>query len=275
MASFIESWFFKRLKNFILGAGASVVLVGALFKILHWNYADEMLMVGMFTEAFIFLLMGVLPPHKDYYWEKIYPQLDIAPDVEHKKKSSSVQKVEEKQSVTQQLDKMLEEAKIESKLLERLGSNLEKLGTNIEKLNEVTDAGAATQEYTVRAQEAAASLTEMKNAYDEATSAVTELSAASSETKNYHEQVQMVSKNLAALNAVYELELQDTNNHLKAMNKFYGSLSEAMGNLDDSVADTKIYKDEIASLSKNLSQLNGIYGNMLSAMTFQQPKQPQ
>ncbi len=147
MASFIHSWFFARLKNFILGAGASVVLVGALFKILHWEGADIMLQIGMFTEAFIFLLLGVLPPHKDYHWEKIYPGLDIAPDVEYKKKTG-LAKGEAKGTVTQQLDKMLEEAKVEKELIHRLGTNLQRFGENLEKLNDVTDAGAATQEYS-------------------------------------------------------------------------------------------------------------------------------
>ena len=273
MASFIESWAFKRVKNFLIGAGAAVVLIGALFKILHWEGADIMLMVGMFTEAFIFLFLGVLPPHKDYYWEKIYPHLDQAPDEDVHQKTS-IKKVESKESVTQQLDKMLEEAKVESQLIERLGTNLKRLGDNIEKLNDVTDAGAATHEYSQKAKEASVALGEMKNAYASATAAVQELSAISGDTKNYHEQVQLVSKNLASLNAVYELELQDTNNHLKAMNRFYGNLSEAMSNLNESVDDTKKYKEEIAVLSKNLGQLNSIYGNMLSAMSFR-PQQQQ
>lgn len=272
MANFIESTFFKRLKNFLIGAAASVVMVGALFKITHKAGADLMLTVGLLTEGFIFLFLGILPPHKDYYWEKIYPQLDIAPDIEHKKKSK-IAKLEDKGTITQQLDKMLEDAKIESQVIERLGENLSKLGDNIAKLNDVTDAGVATNEYSQSAKEAAEALNNMKTAYNKATTAVSELSEISSETKNYHEQVQLVSKNLAQLNAVYELELQDTNSHLKAMNKFYGSLSQAMNNLNESVDDTMKYKSEIGTLSKNLTQLNQVYGNMLSAMSFgQNPK---
>jgi gliding motility-associated protein GldL len=80
--------------------------------------------------------------------------------------------------------------------------------------------------------------------------------------------VQLVSKNLAQLNAIYELELQDTNSHLKTMNKFYGSITQAMNNLTESVEDTKRYKTEISDLAKNLSNLNQVYGNMLSAMTM-------
>ena len=70
MSAFFESDRFKRIKNLIIGVGASVVLIGALFKIMHWEGADFMLMVGMLTEAVLFLMLGILPPHKDYYWEK-------------------------------------------------------------------------------------------------------------------------------------------------------------------------------------------------------------
>ena len=265
MSSVIESRQFKYTKNLILGCGASVVMVGALFKILHWSGADLMLMVGMFTEAFIFALLGLLPPEPTYYWEKIYPNLDEAPDHEHKKRTKALGAG--KGTISQQLDKMLEDAKVETQLIERLGTNLQKFGENLEKMNDVVDAGAATNEYSARAKEATVALTEMQRAYTDAASAVSELSKVSQDTKGYHEQVQLVSKNLAALNAVYELELQDTHNHLKAMNKFYGSLSSAMDNMNASVGDAIKYKEEIAHLSHNLSELNKVYGNMLSAMT--------
>ena len=74
--SFIHSSKFAYIKNLIIGLGASVVLVGALFKIQSWPYASQMLTVGLVTEALLFLMLGVLPPHKDYYWEQLYPGLD-------------------------------------------------------------------------------------------------------------------------------------------------------------------------------------------------------
>ena len=70
---FFETERGKRLKNLIIGVGASVVLLGALFKLQHWEFASELLIIGMCTEAFIFALLGILPPHKDYYWELIVP----------------------------------------------------------------------------------------------------------------------------------------------------------------------------------------------------------
>ena len=268
LAHFFESDRGKRIKNLIIGLGASVVLMGALFKLMHWPFASEMLIAGMVTEAFIFALLGVLPPHKDYYWEKIYPEIDIAPDEEdlkaaHKK---ALHGGSGSSGITAQLDRALDEGKVEPELVKRLGENLKKLGENIEKMNQLGDAGAATKDYSDKAREAAAALGSMKTAYQGAAEAMGKLQAAQSDTVKYHEQVQLVSKNLAQLNAIYELELQDTNNHLKAMNKFYGSLSTAMTNLDESVEDTKKYRTEMSGLAKNLSTLNNVYGNMLSAM---------
>jgi gliding motility-associated protein GldL len=89
---------------------------------------------------------------------------------------------------------------------------------------------------------------------------------ASESSKQFHTQVQSLTKNLSSLNAIYELELQDTNNHLKAMNNFFGNLTAVSESMQGSVADAKKAQEQIGALANNLTKLNGIYGNMLSAM---------
>ena len=89
---------------------------------------------------------------------------------------------------------------------------------------------------------------------------------ASESTKQFHNQVQVLSKNLGSLNAIYEVELQDTNNHLKAMNNFYGNLAKASEAMQTSVEDATKTKEQIAALATNLTKSNQVYGNMLSAM---------
>jgi gliding motility-associated protein GldL len=86
------------------------------------------------------------------------------------------------------------------------------------------------------------------------------------DSKAYHDQVNKLAKNLGSLNAVYELELQDSSAHLKSMNKFYQNLALTMNNFNESLDDSKQFKDEVGRLAKNLSSLNAIYGNMLTAM---------
>ena len=76
MAIYKQNWF-KYAKNLVIGVGASVVMIGALFKILSLEGGDQMLTAGLVTEAFLFLLLGLIPPDKDYYWEKLYQVGDM------------------------------------------------------------------------------------------------------------------------------------------------------------------------------------------------------
>ncbi|MEO7174562.1 MAG: gliding motility protein GldL, partial [Saprospiraceae bacterium] len=73
MATFTKTNSFKYFKNLAIGVGASIVLLGALFKIESWEGGSLMLIIGMTTEAIIFLFLGLIPPEKDYYWDKLYP----------------------------------------------------------------------------------------------------------------------------------------------------------------------------------------------------------
>jgi gliding motility-associated protein GldL len=106
----------------------------------------------------------------------------------------------------------------------------------------------------------------MKDAYVGAANSMQHFNSAAEGTKQFHEQVQVLTKNLSSLNTIYELELQDTNNHLKAMNQFYSNLVQASQAMEGSVGDAKKAHDQIALLANNLGRLNTIYGNMLSAM---------
>jgi len=253
--AFYHSSGFKYLKNLIIGVGAAIVMVGALFKLTHHPLADIFLTVGLLTEAAIFTLQGILPPHDDYYWEKIYPGVN--------KYSASAASGA---NMSDELDKALAKNNISGDGLSRLGDHLGKLGASMEGLSKVVNTASVTDEFALAAKGAAKALDDVKISYSNAATVAQSLSAATDGTRNYHEQVQAISKNLAALNAVYELELQDTNNHLKAMNTFYGHLTNAINNLNESVEDTKSYKAQMGSLAKNLASLNNVYGNMLNAM---------
>ena len=132
----------------------------------------------------------------------------------------------------------------------------------------MTDASVATSEYSDSARAAANALSEMNNAYSGAAESVTELASASTGAHEYHEQVQNVAKNLGSLNSMYELELQDTNNHMKAMNEFYSTLVRASEEMTGTLEDTRIYKEEMSKLAQNLTSLNNVYGNVLTAMTL-------
>jgi len=270
---FFETKQGKYLKNLIIGVGAGVVLLGALFKLQHWPGAGLMLTIGMCTEAFIFCLLGILPPHKDYYWERYYPNLDENPHVEAYKKgikftppATAIGQSATSSNSTAHMDKMLEEANLNPANLKRLSDNFQSFNTTVNQMKDITDVTAATGSYSQSAREAADALGQMKDTFIGATSTMQSFNNAADSTAQFHDQVQVLSKNLGSLNQIYEVELQDANNHLKAMNKFYSNLVNASDAMASSATDAVNAKEQIAMLSKNLTQLNSIYGNMLSAM---------
>ncbi len=257
---------FKKLMVKLYGLGASIVIIGALFKIQHYPGAGFMLALGLGTEAVIFFFSAFEPPHEDVDWSLVYPELAGMQDedamLDRKKKKST------KDPVAQYMDKLLADANIGTDLLDSLGTGLRSLGDNTSKLADLSNASVATDDYVKNVSKASQSVSEMSSAYTKASQAIEQLSSSTDDVRVYKDQVVSAGKNLAALNAVYELQLQDSNEHLKQTSKFYEGINEMMSNLSSSLDDTKKYRQEVASLAKNLSQLNTVYGNMLSAMTL-------
>lgn len=260
--SFADTLGWKKFMQQLYGWGASIVIVGALFKIMHYPGADIMLPVGLGVEAVIFAFSTFESLHLEPNWELVYPELATG-DTDH-----APAKKGKGGSITDELDKMLEEAKIDSKLLERLGDGMRTLGDNAAQLKGVTSAAAATDGYVNSLAEASKKVSSLSDAYERASVSLAGLTANTKEGESFGEQIQKVSKNLAALNNVYELQLKGSSSHLEATEKFQSQVTDMMKNLSDSVEDTKRYKENMSLLSKNLTDLNTVYGNMLKAMTI-------
>jgi len=249
--------------------GASIVIVGALFKILHIGgiLGNYMIGLGLGVEALLFFLTGFFPPEPEPAWEKVYPEL--REDFKGELPVASARPVAAPvttASNTAALDKMLSDAKIGPELIESLGAGLRTFGDKVANISNVADASAATNEFTSKVKTASAGFDNLSSAFDSATANLRAMGESKVDSQAYHDQVTNLAKNLSALNAVYELELQDSSAHLKSMNKFYSNLSLTMQNFNESMEDSKQFKDEVNKLAKNLSSLNAIYGNMLSAM---------
>ncbi len=261
---FIEI-FYKRIMPMIYGIGASIVILGAMFKILHIPGAGFMLGVGMSVEAIIFFLSAFEPQHAEIDWTKVYPELKEESD-DFDEEDEFGNKPATAENAVESLDDMLEEANINSELMERLGAGFNRLNDNIGNMADLSDAAVASNDYAENARVAASKLGELNASYGSTVDALSTLVSASSDATEYHEAIQSMTKNLGALNSVYEMELQDANSHLKALNKFYSNLSTALDNLSEASNETETFRNELGRLTGNLTSLNNIYGNMLSAM---------
>jgi gliding motility-associated protein GldL len=247
----------EKLVNVVVCVGAAVVIFGAWQKITHQRLADFFLTAGLLTEALIFMVYAFLPPPGSEMHALAEALPKLVPD-------------HSRNPALDKMDKMLQEAEINPVTLGRLSEGFKKFGTTVSQISDASGALAATTEYANKTKEASHALEGMKNAYQGATATIGHFNSAAESTKQFHTQVQVLTKNLGSLNAIYELELQDTNNHLKAMNAFYGNLVQASETMQNSVGDAKKTQEQIAQLAKNLGNLNHVYGNMLSAMQGRQ-----
>ncbi|HTD98759.1 MAG TPA: gliding motility protein GldL [Mucilaginibacter sp.] len=250
----------------IVSWGASVVIIGLLFKIQHWPYGGTFISAGLLTEAALFFLLGFMRDKEEEHidWTRVYPELSEDFKGELPKSSQSGGGGV---SSTAALDKMLSDAKIGPELITSLGDGLRTFGDKVATISSVADAGMATTEFSSKVKSASASYDKLSSAFDQASANLAEMANSNVDSKAYHEQVNNLAKNLSALNAVYELELQDSSAHLKSMNKFYHNMASTMQNFNESLDDSQQFKTEVARLAKNLGSLNSIYGNMLSAMS--------
>lgn len=258
---------YKTIMPKVYGIGAAVVIVGALFKILHLTGANQMLMIGLSVEAMIFFLSAFEPPHEEADWSKVYPEL--SEDYEGPVNQTATRisnRPGTGESPLLKIDEMLKTAKVDQNLLDNLGKGLTNLATNATQMGNLGNAAVATNEYAKNVQAASASLSEMNKSYGSAMKAVSAMADASKDTGEYHAQVQKVTKNLAALNSIYEMELKDADSHVKNMNKFYESLTGAMQGLSSVGANTSKFTSELGKLTDNLTSLNTVYGSMLTAM---------
>jgi gliding motility-associated protein GldL len=269
-----QELFFSTIMPKVYGIGAAVVILGAMFKILHIAGAGVMLGVGLSTEAIIFFLSAFEPKHAEPDWTKVYPELDE--DYDGAVGARAI-KGKPQESVSKKLDTMLESSKIGPELIDSLGRGMRHLSETTSRLGKMGDATIATNEYSNSVRAAASNINKMNQSYTQSVGSMVEMASvsknataemanASKDSKEYHTQVQSVTKNLGALNAVYEMELQDANQHIKAMNKFYTNLTQSLDSMAKATEDAETFKGEINKLTTNLSKLNNIYGGMINAM---------
>ncbi|WP_162127239.1 type IX secretion system motor protein PorL/GldL [Flavobacterium phycosphaerae] len=202
----------KKTMNFAYGMGAAVVIVGALFKIQHWTGASLMLIVGLSVEALIFGLSAFDPVDKELDWSLVYPELAGG---ESKPRDKKEDPKDAQGLLSQKLDNMLKEAKIDGQLMESLGNSIKNFEGAAKAISPTVDSIAGQ--------------------------------------KKYAEEMTKAASQLETLNGLYQVQLQS---------------AERNAQINNEVAENNLkLKDQMQSLTSNLSTLNNVYGGMLSAMS--------
>ena len=200
-----NSKFYKWIMPYLYGWGASLVILGALFKINHYDYANEMLLVGMSIEALIFFMSAFEKAPKEYKWERAYPGILDADESDGA-------------TVTQQLDKMLQDVNVDAKTIKDLGDGMKKLSKSASGLGDVADG---TKKYNSQMLTASESLEKINDLYmEQIKSSEQQFMATQKMTSNLTSSLDHTSR--------LHVELSSLSENLNALNNVYGSMLTAM-----------------------------------------------
>ncbi|OIQ38134.1 MAG: gliding motility protein GldL [Bacteroidetes bacterium MedPE-SWsnd-G1] len=188
----------KKLFNMAYGLGASIVILGALFKILHWNFGNEMLMIGMIVEALVFAISAFEPVEDDLDWSKVYPELAGG----KAKEKGDVQGM-----LSQKLDDMLQEAKLDAGLMKSLGDSIQNFKGAADNIAPAVDSIAATNKYSEQLSLAASQMESLNSLYQVQLESASRQAEINKETADnagkLKEQMESLATNLSSLNGVY------------------------------------------------------------------------
>ena len=197
LLNFVKSKQYKHFMAKLYGWGASIVIIGALFKINHYTGADTMLIIGLGTESIIFFFSAFEPPHVEPDWSLVYPQLA---GMYHDTDIDASMALATGETVSQELDKMLEKAKIGPELINSLGTGLRTLADTTSKLGKMSDAAVTNDQFVSSVKQATDGASRLSDSYKK-TANVLEQSVNTSQDQLQH--MQSAAKSAAGLSSAY------------------------------------------------------------------------
>ena len=216
------------ITNFVYSFGAAIVILGALFKMTHWSIGpitgNVALAVGLITEALIFLFFAFDPPRSEesYAWENVYPELlDESAERQPRKVVAKVENKELEVSLSDKLDKMLADAKLDVSLFERLRGGIDKFSSSVDQINQTVDVSASTHKYNEQLNMAASHLESMNALY------ALQLEQGQKQSEFSKKYVEDIQKS-AAHSEKFNEELQGLTGNLNNLNRVYGGMLSAM-----------------------------------------------
>jgi len=297
LAQITQSHAWKNFMAKLYGLGASVVIIGALFKIMHWPGAGPMLIAGLGTEAVIFFFSAFEPLHEELDWTLVYPQLSGLDEDDELEITGGTQTPISSGDALMKFDQMLDKAG-GATLFDKLGDGIENLNLRVNEMANISNAALATNEFTENVKKASGSVNELSSAYKESIDGYKQSAealnySAESLSDAYNKNAQAVTEKggnfiaayerltdnmeidfsaLRSGNSEYSEHVSKLNKNLEALNAIFElqlstkGLENMMADIEGSVEHSRKYHAEIKKLGTQLEALTTVYGNMLAAM---------
>ena len=270
---FLSSRKFKTFMGYLYGWGASIVMIGAYFKLTHIPGADLMLGIGLGVEALIFFMSAFEPQHVEYAWDNVFVELEedwdgvtrtqFATTGANGKSGEPVSDIEEAM-----LSKMFEKMNVSEDTFKKLGRGIDRLAENAGQMSDISNAMAATTNYANAMDRATKSISDFSTTYVETNQRLSEslgkldFSALDANT------IKKVASSMQSLNSIYELQLQGAEQTSAASKALTETMNKYMDNLNASSQNAGQLNQQLTQLSQRLTALNNVYGGMLSAMNI-------
>lgn len=293
IADFLGSYRGKTIFNFFYGFGASLAILGTMFKLLHLDGANIMLAVGLSTEVLIFALSAFEPPFRTYRWDEVFPVLRTrnpedrpnfsgtgpvysgnpqpAPSTPGNWSQVTPGQAVQSYGIPPQIQLSDDDA-------QTLSESIKRMGEAVHQLNNMTEITRVTEKYLAQLSDmadnlnrfgsATASLTEVSNVLLDSYKSITDNSSdISSNSRGYVEQMGTLNKNLSGLNTIYEIQLKSISSQIDTIDRVNNGLLHIRNMYEGSMEDSVRFKKETEAMSENLANLNRVYTRMLEAMT--------
>lgn len=278
----------QRLFNFAYSIGAAIVILGALFKILHLSGGNTLLCIGMGTEVLMFILTAFDRPPKEYHWENVFPELDgheteretivggrtntiSTPSAGNQATVSVSGSVNGSVGIPSSVN-LSEEDRLS------LSESIHRMSAAAEQLSKMAELTTATQEYLSQMSAISAQMEQLRQTTEalnsvsavllESYRAVTENSASITEnSRGYIERMGDLNRNLGGLNTIYEIQLKSVSTQLDSIDRVNRGIKDIRDMYEKSASQSARYCEETEKMARYMQQLNNVYEKMLHAMT--------
>lgn len=278
----------KRVLNFFYSWGAAIVILGAMFKLLHLPYADIMLAVGMITEFVVFFVFGFEKPTMDYQWEEVFPVL---------KSKNPMDRPAGLQTQGDAADLLTGDSRgfqvnvgdvtgnaglgalnVSDNDAKNLSDSIKKLSGAADQISKMADLTEATQKYLEQLSTMSANMEQFSNVTSSLTNvsdvllnsykSITDNSdGINQHSRGYVQQMEMLNRNISGLNTIYEIQLKSISSQIQTIEHINGGLNRIKDLYDGSIVDSSVFRNETEKLAQQLAQLNQVYSRLLQAMT--------